>query len=374
MPRYGHRFIKTLRGVLALWALAWPLPPLRADDLSWIGLRFVVNETPEADRGDLQAIETRLADHVATLNRYYRDSQVAMQAKIVAVAFTRMPNDEAVEILEDMRHERQGFAGLFREADRWGADFTVAATRSLTLRGKPGCGRALAVNQTRAAISTSRNALMVYNPVCGAHTLAHELGHLMGLNHGRMVDGCQPGQGHTSALTPYALGHGVGNCDGRPQSGEFGTIMVGGWMKQVLGHDKASLPFFSNPRLRDPRCGVAQRCGDPETGDAARVLNEHAAVYAAHEEADVDTLPFGDPGLRACLDQHGSGVEIAALKQLICPDRNIFDLTGLESLTALDHLDLSGNNPLPCVALLPFQARFRSGALRPPDHCLSSSP
>ncbi|MBF0628673.1 MAG: hypothetical protein HQL91_10710 [Magnetococcales bacterium] len=357
-----------LAGVLC-WAGCLPGAPVGAE--TRFGIRFVVDEA----EGSRAAMRARLADHVTTLNRYYHDSAVLLQAEIVAVTFTNIEAREAKEILDDMRHERRGFADLFREANRRGADYTVAATRALTLQGRPGCGRAWAVNRTRAALASTQDSLMVYNPVCGAHTLAHELGHLMGLNHGHLVDGCQPGQGHASALTPYANGFAVGNCDGLPQPGEFGTIMVGGWMKQVMGNDKASLPLFSNPRLHDPRCGVRQVCGDPETGDEARALNENAALYASHEEPDVDTLPFADAALQTCLQERYRGQEIIALRHLACPDRGIADLTGIEQLTSLDSVDFSGSNPVPCAMLRRLAERLGPGKIRPPrGSCLGTPP
>ncbi|MBF0214030.1 MAG: hypothetical protein HQM00_10795 [Magnetococcales bacterium] len=340
-----------------------------------IGLRFVVHSPTETTSADSRStLRARLTGHVATLNRYYRDSGVALSAEIVAIDFTTIQAAEATEILADMSQERNGFAGLFQAADTWGADFTVAATSHLTLRGKPGCGRALAVHQTPEALADSRKALMVYNPVCGPHTLAHELGHLMGLNHGHQVDACQPGHGHISAIAPYALGFGIGNCDGKPQPGEFGTIMVGGWMKSGVGHDKARLPLFSNAALRDPRCGAQQLCGDPRIGDAARALNEHAHRYAAHEEPDVETLPMPDPALRACLRSRHRGEEIVTLHALRCPDQNIRDLTGLERLTALRELDLSGHNPLPCATLDRLAERIGLHRLKKPDNCSRHTP
>ncbi|MBF0125875.1 MAG: hypothetical protein HQM02_01555 [Magnetococcales bacterium] len=251
---------------------------------TWIDLRFVVNEALGVTTGQQGATRRGLEHAVETLNNYFKVSDVVLRARIVDVSFVRMGGLDAVEILDDMSNERHGFAHLFAQASRLGADYTVAVTQKLLMRGKPGCGRALAVNQTREALASTRKALLVMNYACGAHTLAHELGHLMGLNHGAMVDACEPGKGHTSAMAPYANGFGQGNCDRQPQPGEFGDIMVGGWMGRVAGNDKGSLPFFSNPRLRDSRCGSAQICGDPDNGDAARALNENAGLYASHEE------------------------------------------------------------------------------------------
>lgn len=249
-----------------------------------IGLRFVVDTALGADAGQQQATARRLADHVAELNRYFRNSDVRLAAEIVDIEFSRIENVAVMDILGDMEQERRGFSSLFAKAAEYGADYSFAVVGHLLIRGKPGCGRAYAVNRTVAEISSTRRAFAAIDIACGAHTLAHELGHLMGLNHGALVDACEPGRGHTSAISPYANGFGQGPCDGQPAAGKFGTIMVGGWMKAINGDGRSSLPMFSNPRIRDVRCGEQGICGDAATGDAARVLNENARYYAGHEE------------------------------------------------------------------------------------------
>jgi len=294
-----------------------------------IGIRFVVGDDLGQSALQQQATRTALAKYVAKLNGYYRDSGVALQAEIVGVDFIRIEALEAVQILDDMAHEQNGFAAMFQRADEFGADYTVAVTGKLMMQGRPGCGRAYAVNQSVEAVSSTRKAFAVINFVCGAHTLAHELGHLMGLNHGSLVAFCNPKKGHTSAIAPHANGYAVGNCDGKPQSGEFGDIMVGGHMREIIGNDKGNLPIFSNPRIHDERCGINRTCGDAAIGDAVRALNENARYYAAHEEPDVHTLYYGSAELHACIDKNYRGREIVALQELVCPNFGIDNIGGV---------------------------------------------
>ncbi len=249
-----------------------------------IGLRFVVDAALGASAGQRQAASEKLATHVAELNAYFRNSEVNLIAEIVDIEFSPIGSVDVMAILGDMEGERNGFAGMFAKAAEYGADYTFSVVGHLLIRGKPGCGRAYAVNKTVAEIASTRRAFAAIHIACGAQTLAHELGHLMGLNHGHAVDACQPGRGHTTAIAPYANGYGEGRCDGKPGANKFGDIMVGGWMREISGDGRSSLPMFSNPRIRDPRCGSRGICGDPEIGDAARALNENARYYAGHEE------------------------------------------------------------------------------------------
>lgn len=249
-----------------------------------IGIRFVVNNDLGVTEAQRKTTQSKLNAYVEVLNGYYRNSEVALKAEIVQIEFAKIEAVDDTRIIEDMRHERNGFELMFKKAYDSGADYTIAITNKLMMRGKPGCGRAFTVNQTVEEIADPRRAFAVVNFVCGAHTIAHELGHLMGLNHGTLVSSCYLGKGHTSAIAPYANGYAEGNCDGKPQPGEFGDIMVGGYMRDVMGNSKGNLPIFSNPKIRDDRCGKNKICGDPATGDAARALNEHAHYFASHKK------------------------------------------------------------------------------------------
>ena len=249
-----------------------------------IGIRFVVNNDLGCTALQRQNTQTTLKQYVNELNERYRNSEVTLNAQIVQIEFAKIKAVDGIRIIEDMGHERNGFELMFKKAYDSGADYTIAITNKLLMHGKPGCGRAFAVNQTVEAISDPRRAFAVVNFVCGAHTIAHELGHLMGLNHGTLVDSCHPNKGHTSAITKYANGYAEGNCDGKPQPGEFGDIMVGGYMRDVMGNSKGNLPIFSNPKIRDDRCGKNKICGDPATGDTARALNENAHYFASHKK------------------------------------------------------------------------------------------
>ncbi|KAF0204920.1 MAG: hypothetical protein FD173_1440 [Gallionellaceae bacterium] len=249
-----------------------------------IDIRFIVSDDLGRTAVQQQATRATLHKYVDELNSYYRNSEVELNAEIVQVEFSRIKTVDDVQIIKDMAHERNGFESMFQKAQEYGADYTIAMVGRLIVLGKPGCGRAYAVNQSIEAISSTRKAFAVVNFICGAHTIAHELGHLMGLNHGALVAECRHDKTNMSAITPYANGYAEGNCDGKPQPGEFGDIMVGGGMRDINGANKNDLRMFSNPRIHDERCGKNKTCGDPLIGDAARALNENARYYASHEE------------------------------------------------------------------------------------------
>ena len=317
-----------------------------------IGIRFIVHDEISQTDADKKTVQEKLQRDVFLLNSYFRNSEVNLTAEIVNISFSKIEAIEAVTILADMSLEQNGFSGLFARASEFGADYTLAITGNLMINGRRGCGRAIGVNKTVAEISSTRRSLAVLDYACGAQTLAHELGHLMGLNHGNAVDACSPGRGHTTALKPYANGYGEGECNGKSGPEKFGTIMVGGWMKEINGNGHSSLPMFSNPRIRDLRCGKSGVCGDPMIGDAARVLNEHAKYYAAHEEPEVQALAFGSSQLEHCVRSRYAKIKVSQLIALDCRNYGIETLDGIERLTALRKIDLNGNRLVDIAPLL----------------------
>lgn len=247
-----------------------------------IDLQFLVDQSLGTRATDRTYLVDKLNKEVAELNEMFRNSQVSLSAKIVRVEFIPIRKIEAADILDAMANEQDGFASLFESARQYGADFSISIANKLLLRGKRICGKAYAVNKTVAEVAELRRALAVIDSACGSQTLAHELGHLMGLNHGDKVDECAPGKGHKTAIAPYAKGYATGACNGTPRPEKFGTIMVGGWMKAINGDGHGNLRIFSNPRIHDARCGISGVCGNPSSGDAARALNENAHHYAGH--------------------------------------------------------------------------------------------
>lgn len=377
----------TLRLIATLLLMAFS-PPGNAES---IGLRFIVHEDIGPRQEQKDSIRRKIHRDVDTLNQFFLNSKVNLSAEVVDIAYSNIVSNEAVALLEDMSHERRGFEHLFSRAGELGADYTFGIIRGLIVNGRRGCGRALAVNKTIEEISSTRRALAVMDYACTAQTLAHELGHLMGLNHGHLVDVCDPGRGHTTALTPYANGYGQGECDGKPDKTKFGTIMVGGWMKSVNGDGRDSLPFFSNPEIRDPRCGKSGVCGNSQIGDAARALNEHARYYSMHEEPDAHAIKFASRQLSHCVATKYKSIKVSRLTVLDCRSFGIENLEGIERLTALrvadlrenrildatplsglalklERLALTGNPALRCASAQPLTEHLH-GNLELPDHC-----
>ncbi|MBB3061169.1 RICIN domain-containing protein [Microbulbifer rhizosphaerae] len=180
--------------------------------------------------------ETAMQNWVTQINNAYQDSQVDVQLRLVGV----MPHEEAGSdmgaVLENLRVDEE--ANNLR--NQLGADFVTQ------IHQQGSCGIAY------FAVA-SEWAWGVVGPDCGPMTMAHELGHNMGLAHSRR-------QGDESGTRyRYGLGHGVDQT--------FGSIMTYHWL-----FDAPRVSKFSNPRItcNGEPCGVEE--GQPDEADAAKAI------------------------------------------------------------------------------------------------------
>lgn len=250
------------------------------------GIRFVVDDTTLLSQESRELMVLNLNQKIKELNAIYRDSQVDLTANIVDLQFSTMQDRDLTVILREMQVKKGAFTDFVAKANQYGADFTVAIvphlqTQSYWQLGKRNICGAAHGNWNLPDLKSVETSYAVINPSCGTSSLAHELGHLMGVNHGIAMARCFPDKKEGVPITPYAYGYSEGECNGKPSPEKFGDIMTGGLMQFVDGSLKW-VTVFSNPRIRRPECGARGICGDPEVGDAARALNENAKYFIKH--------------------------------------------------------------------------------------------
>lgn len=197
-------------------------------------------------------VETAMHNWVAQINNAYRDSNVDIQLRLAAAVAHEQAGADMEAVLANLRTD----SAAVNLRAQYGADFVTQLHKT----GECGIGY----------FSVSSGwAWNVVGPDCGPLTLAHELGHNMGLAHSRK-------QGDTTGSRyAYGLGHGV--------DGLFGTIMTYSWL--YTNRASGRVARFSNPEISclGAPCGVPE--GQAEQADAARALNNVKAEIAAFRSA-----------------------------------------------------------------------------------------
>lgn len=207
----------------------------------------------------------RIALDVAIVNRGFVNSGVPLHLSLAGVAAVSSAYDEKsfsnkYQPLYDITSGTgYNFPALRSERDTLKADFvTIYADRSEY------CGSAWVSGLTLYA----SYAFSVINPACnGTPTLAHEMGHNMGLYHDRYVEAA-------SSSSLYNYGY-------VSTAGKFRDIMSYNNACSALGFTCQRITYYSNPNLlyNGYALGIPQYTDG--AADATRKLAENAAAASA---------------------------------------------------------------------------------------------
>lgn len=215
-----------------------------------------------AERGQPQV---KIRNHVNEINTYYENSGMDVQLRLVGTMLNddiAGPTDGArLSYISGIRIDGlpvpPSSHAVRRKREEVGADFVVQFTTME--RGYCGIG-------FTSARPASAYSIVGYD--CGAITVAHEIGHNMGLNHSHRQG---PDEGYDGGtLYPYGLGHGVDNL--------FVTVMA----YPRYFSTRNQIGKFSNPRIRcvdTVPCGVPE--GRPLQADAVKAVNNVKDKLAA---------------------------------------------------------------------------------------------
>ena len=180
---------------------------------------------------------TAMINWISQLNAAYRASQVDIQLRLVGVRAHEEAGADMGAVLSNLRLDTTAIA----LRDQLGADFVT----QLHQTGQCGIGY----------VAVDKNwTWNVLSPNCGPLTMAHEMGHNMGLNHSRR-------QGDTSGTRyRYGVGYGVDNS--------FVSVMA---YPQAFNNAPRQ-NIFSNPNLlcNGLPCGVPE--GQDQEAYAAKAL------------------------------------------------------------------------------------------------------
>jgi hypothetical protein len=253
-----------------------PPPPTAADDGSSIDVMVVYTQAARVANGGTAQVHAEVDADIAQANVFYANSNVVQRLRLVhkgEVTYTEVNMDvdlpRLVSVGDGFLDEVPVLRDLYRAdvVSLWGvySDYCGLGYQMTT---ESGSFAGFAYN-------------VVDSPDCtgpGTRTLAHELGHNMGLLHEGYVDSTP-----TTNLTPEAGGPAVnvGYARGYVDLvNHFRTIMAYGSQCPTLGFSCGAIPHFSNPSVTyDNRAfyGAASPTaptGNASSGNERQALND----------------------------------------------------------------------------------------------------
>ncbi len=227
-----------------------------------VDLLVVYTPTARAKQGGLAAMNALIAMGVDLANQAYRNSQIAMQLRLVRAA--EVAYTETGNINTDLVRLRSKSDGFMDQVHTLRNQYKADMVALIVDNGGSYCGIAYVMaNGPRASFADW--AFSVTDRDCVSNnTLTHELGHNMGDAHDRASGG--------TGVYPYSYGY-------RDPIGKFRTIMA--YPCPTVSCPRVK--YFSNPKIliNGRPAGIDHRVNPSNSADNARSMNEVRNVIAA---------------------------------------------------------------------------------------------
>jgi hypothetical protein len=227
-----------------------------------VDLLVVYTSTARVKQGGQAAMNALIALGVDLANQAYRNSQIAMQLRLVRAA--EVAYTETGTISTDLSRLQKTNDGFMDSVHQLRNQYKADLVALIVDNGGSYCGIAYVMaNGLRASFAPW--AFSVTDRDCVSNnTLTHELGHNMGNAHDRASGG--------TGVFPYSYGY-------RDTVGKFRTIMS-------YPCPNVSCPrvkYFSNPKIliNGRPAGIDHRINPSNSADNARSMNEARNVIAA---------------------------------------------------------------------------------------------
>ncbi|RYY74825.1 MAG: peptidase [Gammaproteobacteria bacterium] len=256
LQQFNNRVKQNIRSLIAVATLGICAPTVHAAEVDLL----VLYDSHTSSYFN-QQVETAMQNWVTQINNVYVDSQIDLKLRLVGVVAHEEDGSDMEGVLDNLRQD----SAAISLRTKYGADFVTQ------LHKTGSCGIAyFTVNREWA--------WGVVGPDCGPLTMAHELGHNMGLAHSRR-------QGDTTGSRyAYGLGHGV--------DGLFGTVMTYAWL--YTNRSNGRIARFSNPNISclGVPCGVPVGQSDQAYAALAinNVKNELAAFRSAVSQSSASNI------------------------------------------------------------------------------------
>ena len=244
-----------------------------------VDLLVVYTSTARSRQGGQAAMNALIAMSVDLANQAYRNSQIAMQLRLVRAA--EVSYAETGNISTDLSRLRSTTDGFMDSVHQLRNQSKADMVALIVDNGGSYCGIAYVMaNGPRASFASY--AFSVTDRDCVSNnTLTHELGHNMGDAHDRASGG--------SGVFPYSYGY-------RDPVGKFRTIMA-------YACPNVSCPrvkYFSNPKIKinGRPAGIDHRINPANSADNARSMNEVRNVIAAWRAGTATSAAAAPDGLK----------------------------------------------------------------------------